>query len=45
MRLELPDGSVADGIAEGVADDGALLLATQAGPRRFHSGEVSVRAG
>jgi BirA family biotin operon repressor/biotin-[acetyl-CoA-carboxylase] ligase len=44
VRLELPDGSVVGGIAEGVADDGALVLATKTGPRRFHSGDVSVRA-
>ena len=44
VRLALPDGAVVSGIAEGVAEDGALLLTTQAGQRRFHSGEVSLRA-
>jgi len=43
VRLALPDGGVVSGTAEGVADDGALLLATKTGPRRFHSGEVSLR--
>ena len=33
------------GQAIGVDEDGALLLATQAGLRRFHSGEVSLRGG
>ena len=44
VQLMLPDGASAHGIAEGVADDGALVLATKAGRRRFHSGEVSLRA-
>ncbi len=44
VHLALPDGNVVSGTAEGVADDGALLLATKSGQRRFHSGEVSVRA-
>jgi BirA family biotin operon repressor/biotin-[acetyl-CoA-carboxylase] ligase len=43
VRLALPDGGVVSGTAEGVADDGALLLATKTGPRRFHSGDVSLR--
>ncbi len=33
------------GQAIGVDEDGALLLATQTGLRRFHSGEVSLRGG
>ena len=44
VALRLPDGSVEHGIAAGVSDDGALLLQTSAGLRRFHSGEVSLRA-
>jgi len=43
VRLTLPDGASASGIAEGVAEDGALLLATKAGRLRFHSGDVSLR--
>lgn len=38
------DGTIHAGTALGVADDGALRVATQDGERRFHSGEVSVRA-
>jgi len=31
------------GLCLGVDDDGALLLGTEAGPRRIHSGDVSLR--
>jgi BirA family biotin operon repressor/biotin-[acetyl-CoA-carboxylase] ligase len=31
------------GVARGIADDGALVVDTPAGPRRFHAGEVSLR--
>jgi len=31
-------------VAAGVADDGALLLETDAGLQRFYAGEVSLRA-
>lgn len=40
VQLALPDGVLASGTAEGVAADGALLLATKTGLRRFHSGDV-----
>ena len=43
VQLALPDGGVIRGTAEGVADDGALLLSTKSGQRRFHSGDVSLR--
>lgn len=43
VQLALPDGSTIAGKAEGVAEDGSLLLVTRAGRRRFHSGEVSLR--
>jgi len=43
VRLALPDGSAVDGTAQGVAEDGSLLLATKDGVRRVHSGEVSLR--
>jgi BirA family biotin operon repressor/biotin-[acetyl-CoA-carboxylase] ligase len=33
------------GVAMGVDDSGALLLSTEQGVQRFHSGEVSVRRG
>jgi BirA family biotin operon repressor/biotin-[acetyl-CoA-carboxylase] ligase len=42
--VRLPNGSYEHGVAAGVSDDGALLLQTSAGLRRFHSGEVSLRA-
>lgn len=45
VKLMLPDGKVVSGTAQGVADDGTLLLATKAGQRRFHSGEVSLKGG
>ena len=41
VQLALPDGALANGTAEGVATDGALLLATKTGRRRFHSGDVN----
>jgi BirA family biotin operon repressor/biotin-[acetyl-CoA-carboxylase] ligase len=44
VQLALPDGAIVSGTVEGVAEDGALLLATQTGPRRFHSGDVRLRA-
>jgi BirA family biotin operon repressor/biotin-[acetyl-CoA-carboxylase] ligase len=42
--LTLAGGPAEHGVARGVAGDGALLVETTAGLRRFHSGEVSVRA-
>lgn len=44
VTMRLPDGSTEAGIVAGVEDDGALLLQTTHGLRRFHSGEVSMRA-
>jgi len=44
VRLELPDGQAKTGRVQGVADDGALLLANGDVITRFHSGEVSLRA-
>ena len=38
-------GECITGQAVGVDDEGALLLATASGLRRFHSGEVSLRGG
>jgi BirA family biotin operon repressor/biotin-[acetyl-CoA-carboxylase] ligase len=43
VKIALPDGGIVNGMAEGVAENGALLLATQSGQLRFHSGEVSLR--
>jgi BirA family biotin operon repressor/biotin-[acetyl-CoA-carboxylase] ligase len=44
VRIALPDGGIVNGRAEGVAENGALLLATHTGQLRFHSGDVSLRA-
>jgi BirA family biotin operon repressor/biotin-[acetyl-CoA-carboxylase] ligase len=43
IAVTLADRSQETGVAAGVADDGALLLQTDSGLRRFYSGEVSVR--
>ena len=43
VAVTLADRSQETGLAAGVADDGALLLQTDSGLRRFYSGEVSVR--
>ena len=43
VTLLLPDGARQRGRALGVADDGALMLETRAGMKRYHSGEVSMR--
>ena len=44
VTVLLPDGRSARGKARGVAEDGALELDTRGGLKRFHSGEVSLRA-
>jgi BirA family biotin operon repressor/biotin-[acetyl-CoA-carboxylase] ligase len=43
VTLILPDARRAQGCARGVAEDGALLIETAAGLRRYHSGEISLR--
>lgn len=43
VRLELGAGKQAQGRVLGVDDNGALLLATDDGTEKFHSGEVSLR--
>jgi BirA family biotin operon repressor/biotin-[acetyl-CoA-carboxylase] ligase len=43
VAVKRPDGSIERGHAAGIAEDGALLLATPAGIRRYHSGDVSLR--
>jgi BirA family biotin operon repressor/biotin-[acetyl-CoA-carboxylase] ligase len=45
VKVALPDGGIVNGIADGVAENGALLVATHAGQLRLHSGDVSLRAG
>lgn len=44
ISVILPDGRRAAGVARGVDDDGALVVATRAGLHRYHSAEVSLRA-
>lgn len=43
VRLMMPDGSQHDGRLLDVAEDGALLVDTAAGRKRFTSGEISLR--
>ena len=43
VLVKLPDGRTHEGVARGVADDGALLFETGNALRRLHSAEVSVR--
>ncbi len=43
VTLILPDTRLEHGCARGVAEDGALLIETSAGLRRYHSGEISLR--
>jgi BirA family transcriptional regulator, biotin operon repressor / biotin---[acetyl-CoA-carboxylase] ligase len=40
IRVALSGGTAAEGVALGVDEDGALLLRTDAGVERLHSGEV-----
>lgn len=42
--VNLGDGKPVRGHARGTADDGALIVETAEGLRRFHGGEVSLRA-
>ena len=44
IRVALPGGAAAEGIALGVDAGGALLLRTASGIERLHSGEVSIGA-
>jgi BirA family biotin operon repressor/biotin-[acetyl-CoA-carboxylase] ligase len=45
ITMILPDTRTESGVARGVGEDGALLVETRAGLRRFHSGEISLRPG
>ena len=45
VTVILPDARRESGVARGVAEDGALLVETRAGVRRYHSGEISLRSG
>lgn len=41
--IRMPDGAEIYGVVHGVAPDGALILDTPSGERRFGSGEISMR--
>jgi len=43
VALHMPDGSQITGQVRGVSADGALILETVSGERRFGSGEISLR--
>ena len=43
VKLVLPDGSSAVGIARGVTDSGALIVETAQGRKTFNVGEISLR--
>jgi len=43
VQINLPDGSVRNGIATGITADGTLLVNTPAGVLQLRSGEVSLR--
>jgi BirA family transcriptional regulator, biotin operon repressor / biotin---[acetyl-CoA-carboxylase] ligase len=42
VKLGFPDGSSLEGVIQGVADDGSLLIRTSAGVQRYNSGEISI---
>lgn len=44
VRLIMPDGREAQGVVNGVAADGVLLVNTANGQQRFSAGEISLRA-
>lgn len=44
VRLLVPPRRTVEGVATGVAEDGALVVATRGGVERFHSAEVSLRS-
>lgn len=44
VTVALPDGRRESGVARGVDEDGALIVAALAGIRHYHSAEVSLRS-
>jgi len=44
VSMRMPDGAEINGVVRGVAPDGALILDTPSGERRFGSGEMSMRS-
>jgi BirA family biotin operon repressor/biotin-[acetyl-CoA-carboxylase] ligase len=45
VRLLMPDATERHGVVAGIAEDGSLLVTTEAGEQRFTSGEISLRQG
>ncbi len=43
VRLRMPDKTELEGKVEGVAEDGALMIKTRSGMRKFYGGELSLR--
>lgn len=43
VQLRMPDKVHFDGKVHGVAEDGALIITTRSGPRKFYGGELSLR--
>jgi BirA family biotin operon repressor/biotin-[acetyl-CoA-carboxylase] ligase len=43
VRVRMPDQSQVEGKVRGIGEDGALLLHTRTGLRRFYGGEMSLR--
>lgn len=43
VRMLMPDGRSVEGVVEGIAADGALLVRTASGEQRFMAGEISMR--
>jgi BirA family biotin operon repressor/biotin-[acetyl-CoA-carboxylase] ligase len=43
VRLRMPDKTELEGKVEGVAEDGALMIKTRSGARKFYGGELSLR--
>lgn len=43
VTLLLPDGSIQEGVVQGVTNDGSLLLKTLAGTRYFNGGNIKLR--
>ena len=45
VRMRMPDNSEIEGRVQSIGDDGALLLHTRTGLRKFYGGELSLRGG
>jgi BirA family biotin operon repressor/biotin-[acetyl-CoA-carboxylase] ligase len=43
VQLQMPDGSLQEGLVRGVGEDGSLILNTPLGDRIYNGGEISLR--